>query len=242
MTSLSHPSAVSRAEERGRKRWEERAEAERSINAEAEMLALRRKAAAWGASEDQESVTSLTGRWEGLSNWFPAAVVHRGVRYKSVEHAFQAAKASDNPAARKAIRAAPGADAAHALGRKVALPAGWEARKLGLMEGLLRDKFRRDGALRERLFRTERMNLIATNTWGETFWGVCAGKGSNTLGKLLMKLREEARLGSDVDEWLASSFDLATDACDSLRLEVFYCSLLLLAQRRPYHARTRPVL
>eukprot|EP00967_Tisochrysis_lutea_P082528 scaffold114259_cov31-Tisochrysis_lutea.AAC.1 len=207
---------------RAQKRADEREHLERAIHVEAEMLALRRKAVAWGAREDQESITSLSGRWEALSNWFPAPVVYRGVRYPSVEHAYQALKASDDTTAAEAIRTTPTAAEAHALGQKVKLPAGWERTKIGLMESLLRDKFRRDTALRERLLRTEGMNLIATNDWNETFWGVCGGKGSNTLGKALMKLRDEISTGSDIDAWLASSFELVSpsDPCDSLDLQV----------------------
>jgi len=52
------------------------------------------------------------------------------------------------------------------------LTSSWERQRLKLMETLLRDKFRRDSALRERLLRTETKNLIANNSWGETFWGV----------------------------------------------------------------------
>jgi len=211
------------------KRAEERDDAERSIGIEAEMLALRRKATLWGASEDQESITSFSERWEALSNWFPAPVVHQGVRYPTVEHAFQAAKAADDATAAAAIRKAESAKEAHALGQQVPLPAGWERSKLALMESLLRDKFRRDSALRERLLRTEQMNLIATNGWGETFWGVSAGKGSNALGKALMKLREEARTGTDVDEWLTSSFELVgpSDPCDGVKLEVYKSGALV---------------
>ena len=27
-------------------------------------------------SEDEETISSLTGRWEALANWFPCAVLH----------------------------------------------------------------------------------------------------------------------------------------------------------------------
>ena len=43
---------------------QEREAAERAINVQAEVIALRRKAAAWGANEDEETITALTGRWE----------------------------------------------------------------------------------------------------------------------------------------------------------------------------------
>lgn len=59
------------------------------------MIALKRKAASWGANESEESISSLSGRWEALANWFSAGVMRSGILYPSVEHAFQAAKASD---------------------------------------------------------------------------------------------------------------------------------------------------
>ena len=195
-----------KADERRR----ERDAATSSINAEVQLIALRRKAAAWGANEDEESITEFTGRWEALSNYFPATVVWRGVSHRSVEHAFQAAKAEGAPdGAAAAIRAAPTAAEAHALGQQVALPRDWERRRVALMTALIRDKFRRDASLRERLQRTERKNLIATNGWGETFWGVSGGAGANQLGKALMALRDEVAAGADIDAWLRDSFAAA---------------------------------
>ena len=32
------------------------------------------------------------------------------------------------------------------------------------------------------------------NTWHDTYWGVCNGKGKNKLGKILMQVREELKL------------------------------------------------
>ena len=192
------------------KRMEDRQEAEASINMEAQLIALKRKAASWGANEDEESITGFQGgRWEALSNWFPATVVWSGKQYPSVEHAFQAAKAAAEPEQAEAIRKAASPKEAHALGQLVSLPPTWERQRLKLMETLLRDKFRRDSSLRERLLRTENKNLIANNKWGETFWGVSGGNGGNNLGKLLMSLRDEARAGDDVDAWLRSSFEVA---------------------------------
>ena len=169
---VPHMTSLSRRAEAA----EERATINRSIELQAEVIALKRKAAAWGANEDEESISELTGRWECLANWFPAAVVHGGFKCKSVEHAFQAAKAGGDADAAKAIRDAPTCKQAHDLGQKLPLPADWERRKRPLMLSLLRDKFRRDGALRERLLKTENKNLIATNGWGETYWGVSGGK------------------------------------------------------------------
>lgn len=35
--------------------------------------------------------------------------------------------------------------------------------------------------------------LIEGNNWGDTFWGVCNGRGENMLGKLLMEIRDYLR-------------------------------------------------
>ena len=47
----------------------------------------------------------------------------------------------------------------------------------------------RAGSLRERLMKTEGKNLVATNGWGEGYWGVSGGSGANELGKALMAVR-----------------------------------------------------
>ena len=199
-----------------------RQDAERLIAVQAEVIALKRKAAAWGANEDEETISAFIGRWEALANWFQSAVFYEGERYPSVEHAFQAAKAGADAVAAQAIREAATPKLAHELGRKLPLPVDWERRKRPLMQALLRDKFRRDSALHERLLRTDNRNLIAGNDWGETFWGVSGGRGANELGKALMAVRDEARAGTDLEAWLAAAFPLARaeDADATLALQV----------------------
>jgi predicted NAD-dependent protein-ADP-ribosyltransferase YbiA (DUF1768 family) len=39
------------------------------------------------------------------------------------------------------------------------------------------------------LVSTDDRELIEGNTWGDTYWGVCGGRGKNMLGKLLMEVR-----------------------------------------------------
>ena len=36
---------------------------------------------------------------------------------------------------------------------------------------------------------TNNEELIEGNTWNDTYWGVCNGRGQNHLGKILMKVR-----------------------------------------------------
>jgi len=106
--------------------------------------------------------------------------------YPSVENAYQAAKA--HPSQRAAFTKCSAGAAKH-LGRGVELPTNWDVEKISVMRSLLRCKFA-DKALAAKLIATQAEELVEGNTWGDTFWGVCRGKGDNNLGKLLMEIRE----------------------------------------------------
>lgn len=127
-----------------------------------------------------------------LSNFYPCEIVLDGVDYPSVEHAFQAAKTRDLNA-RMSIRALDKPGQAKRYGRTVKLREGWDDMKLEVMESLVRQKFTNDWYLAERLLKTGDAELVEGNWWGDTYWGVCMGKGENHLGKILMRVREELR-------------------------------------------------
>jgi N-glycosidase YbiA len=136
-------------------------------------------------------ISGFKGKYSFLSNFYPCEVSFDGAVYPSVEHAFQAAKVSD-PNQRTAIRHAETPRQARTLGKHVSLRKDWEQVKIGIMEDLLLKKFE-DPRLKLRLLGTGDQYLQETNWWGDTFWGVCNGKGFNHLGKLLMKLRSRWR-------------------------------------------------
>jgi len=60
------------------------------------------------------------------------------------------------------------------------------------MTDLVRQKFS-NPQLAKQLLDTKDFELIEGNTWGDTFWGVCSGKGQNNLGKILMQIRNELK-------------------------------------------------
>lgn len=140
----------------------------------------------------------FSGKLRFLSNFYPASVFLDRQEYPSVEHAYQAAKTL-SPIERREIRFAPNPAIAKRLGKLVTKRPDWEEVKLAIMEDLVRQKFNSDPELAVLLISTDDLELIETNTWGDTFWGVCGGEGRNELGKVLMKVREELRLG-DVKE------------------------------------------
>lgn len=136
-------------------------------------------------------IKEFQGEYRWLSNFWPVEVVFDFITYPSIEHAYQAAK-TRNIVAREAFRNCTAGEAKR-MGRTLNIREDWEAVKLVVMEGLLRQKFLTPH-FREKLLATGDCQIIEGNKWGDTFWGVCRGKGENHLGKLIMGIREELRM------------------------------------------------
>ena len=139
-------------------------------------------------------IGSFDGEYAFLSNFYDSPIVVEGICYPTVEHAFQAYKTLSHEE-RLDIASSTTAGIAKRKGRKVSLRTDWEQIKNGVMEFCLRKKFMEDSELKEKLLATENALLVEENTWNDTYWGVCNGVGKNTLGQLLMKIREEIRKG-----------------------------------------------
>lgn len=132
-------------------------------------------------------IDSFVGGYEFLSNFYPSTIIYSGEVYSTVEHAYQAAKVID-PMWEERIRTASTPNQAKKIGRRAPLRVTWENDKVAVMRELVHLKFRIP-ELRERLIETDPAELIEGNWWGDTFWGVCKGKGENMLGMLLMEER-----------------------------------------------------
>lgn len=140
------------------------------------------------------TIDSFQGTYRFLSNFWPASVEFEGMKYPSVEHAYQAAKTFDI-ILRDKIRHTPSPGATKRLAHTFELRPDWEDIKLMVMLDLLRQKFQHL-ALQELLLDTENQELVEGNTWGDTFWGVCGERGGyNHLGNLLMQVRKEIQRG-----------------------------------------------
>lgn len=129
----------------------------------------------------------FTDQYLFLSNFAPVKVEFENEIYRSVEHAYQAAKTMDKDA-RANIRSSRTAARAKSVGRYVKLRPYWSDLRIGIMHGLLVKKFSQE-PFRTMLKNTGDAELIEGNNWNDTFWGQCSGKGENNLGKLLMKIR-----------------------------------------------------
>lgn len=141
-----------------------------------------------------EPIEEFTGGYRFLSNFYPVdgGVLMNGIKYKTVEHAFQASKTVDS-VQRKVIARFPKAGQAKRYGRtRVTLREDWESVKDRLMLELVRQKFK-NPELKKKLLDTGDAELIEGNDWGDTYWGKFAGVGQNKLGKILMKVRKELK-------------------------------------------------
>ena len=127
-----------------------------------------------------------------LSNFYLTPVIYDGLTYPSSEHAYQSAKTTDPVVRAEFTNPSMTPGQAKRRGKEVKMVANWEEEKDEIMHEILRSKFR-DPFLRRRLLATGDRELIEGNTWHDTYWGVCNGKGKNRLGELLMKVREKIR-------------------------------------------------
>lgn len=143
-------------------------------------------------------IDSFRGEYSFLSNFHKCKVEFEGMRYPSVEHAFQAAKNHD-PEYRRSVAAVGSPVTAKRMGKKTALRPDWEEVKEGIMYELLLSKFS-DPELHDKLIATGDTELIEGNNHWDRYWGVCRGEGLNKLGKLLMRVREEVTTDNKTQE------------------------------------------
>jgi N-glycosidase YbiA len=136
------------------------------------------------------SFTKIIDSFHGEYRWLSNFWIHDTENMLSVEHYYQAAKATNaEDYARVLTCKTPGE--AKKMGKEIICRADWEDVRLTLMEHFLREKFFWNTALAAKLKTTSDCLLVEGNTWGDKFWGVCDGEGQNHLGKLLMKIRDE---------------------------------------------------
>lgn len=134
-------------------------------------------------------ISSFTGKYYFLSNFYPCSITYQGITYPSSEHAFVAAK-SDDTRDREYIATINSPGKAKQYGRRLILRNGWDDIRVNIMRDIVRIKFSSDDYLRDSLLSTGSEELVEGNYWGDTFWGQSpVGTGQNNLGKILMEIR-----------------------------------------------------
>ncbi len=129
-----------------------------------------------------------------LSNLSPHGFVLSGVKWRSVEHCYQAAKYEDASIV-KIIHSASSPLAARKAGQNRSLTPrqDWDENKIRVMTEAVRAKFTQNRRLREQLLATGDEELVHLSR-NDLFWGRTAeGGGENRLGLILMEVRSELR-------------------------------------------------
>lgn len=133
-------------------------------------------------------ISEFKGDYYFLSNFYPFDISINNYIFHSNEAAYQAFKSKD-PKDWSRFQYYT-ASIAKKEGQKLKLRSEWNDIRLDVMTELIDIKFRRT-SLMMKLINTRPHELVEGNYWGDTYWGICKGKGENHLGKILMNLREE---------------------------------------------------
>lgn len=144
-----------------------------------------------------------------LSNFWPCKIRWMGMDFKDTESAYQATKVDpDLPQDEyyklvDEIRNASKPGIAKRLGAEIKLKGkqrkDWHDISINVMYELNKLKFC-EPTLKTKLLSTGDSYIEETNTWKDTFYGVCNGKGENHLGKILMRIRSELKDGKNLQD------------------------------------------
>lgn len=135
------------------------------------------------------SILGFRGQYRFLSNFYRCDVTYRELTYKSSEAAYQAQKCPNTEDMSMFTRISP--SDAKRLGFKMKCRSDWDSIKYMVMKKILYCKFTQNQNLCSKLIDTNGLLIEEVNDWGDTYWGICNGKGLNKLGLLLMELRYE---------------------------------------------------
>ena len=137
------------------------------------------------------------GRSNALSNWAPCDMEENGIKFTTLEQLYFHKKLiahGEHSKAEDILKIHEGCEIKQ-IGDSIIESVEWRQKKLAVMEELLRQKFEKP-VFRKELAKTY-PNQLDHNV-SSPFWGTSGGrvKGSNHLGNLLMKIREEI-VGTD---------------------------------------------
>ncbi len=143
-------------------------------------------------------IDKFEGKYNFLSNFSPYKIKIDNMNsnyfgiWNTAEHLFQAMKTQDIDYIRSIYNVQQPKDAKR-LGRKAPLRGNWNDIKDQVMYFVVKEKFLQNVDIGSELINTGDEVLVEGNWWGDTYWGVCKGKGKNKLGQILMQVRNELR-------------------------------------------------
>lgn len=132
------------------------------------------------------------GKWYMFSNFSAFAIYWRGEDWMTTEHAYQAAKFTDETI-QKQIRDVRSPHDAKVIARRnfEHVRKDWSLVKLEIMEEIIRTKHAQHEVVRDALVESGDLFMIE-NSHKDSFWGRGPDwKGENHLGRIWMKIRSE---------------------------------------------------
>jgi ribA/ribD-fused uncharacterized protein len=155
-----------------------------------------------------EVIDSFSGEYRFLSNFFPSPITVKDLHFPTVEHAFQFMKLPEDvkcsimlsDTENKYMDFNVSAKEIKRVGRNNPLRDDWDIIKVFCMYAFVRLKFIQNKELKALLLQTGNSLLVEGNKWGDNIWGVCKNsksgeQGLNLLGRILMLVRDELRMG-----------------------------------------------
>lgn len=136
------------------------------------------------------TIEEFVGEFRWLSNFYHCRIPYQGITYPSVEHAYQAAKFT-NESTKEDISLLSAGQAKRFGQKKPIETDNWDSVKEGVMQELLEIKFSIP-SLAERLIALQGVHIQEGNRWGDEFWGINlkTHRGNNRLGKIIMNIRD----------------------------------------------------
>jgi ribA/ribD-fused uncharacterized protein len=125
-----------------------------------------------------------------LSNMYPVTITYQNITYPSTENAYQAHKFNEIETREFIATLSPSKSKIYANDNKKKWRKDFDSFKVNLMIELNRLKYATE-PFYSALIDTEDKYLEETNYWKDSFWGVFEGVGNNTLGKIIMDIRNE---------------------------------------------------
>ena len=129
-----------------------------------------------------------------ISNFSAHSIIYKGIRFATVEHAYQWAK-FDSEKIKGVIKNAESPIKAFELGKfyKSERKQNWDELKVEVLYEIIKEKVTQHEEVRNALLATSDEEIVE-DCPNDDFWGNgSSGKGQNQIGKILMKIREEIK-------------------------------------------------
>lgn len=140
-------------------------------------------------------INGFTGEYRWLSNFTPVDIEFRGNIFPSVEHAYVSAKSKDPKFIKTCMDSNNSPGKIKRLCRSIEIVSNWSEVKDLVMSELVNKKFNTE-PFKTLLINTGDSIIVETNKWHDNYWGSCrcvrcGDRGKNTLGKLIMRIRDD---------------------------------------------------